>query len=194
MATRTAFEARITDIEARLRAIEAAPAIDEPVVTEQLATIESRLQQVEIVANQPPQSSASAFNPQMSVILAGTWANLDEDPEDYTLRGFVPAGGEGGPGDRGFSLGETELTLSAAIDPLFYGQVTFAVDASDEISAEEALVRTSALPTGFTAQFGRFYSALAYQNSQHAHSWDFAIFPWSTRRCSAGSTQPRECS
>lgn len=176
-ATRVAFEARIAAIEARLGAIEAAPATDEPVVTEQLTTIESRLQQVESVANQPPPSSANAFNPQISLILAGTWANLDQNPEDYTLRGFMPAGGEGGPGDRGFSLGETELTLSAAIDPLFYGQATFAVDANDDISAEEALVRTSALPAGFSAQFGRFYSALAYQNSQHAHSWDFSDIP-----------------
>lgn len=176
-ATRAAFETRIAELEARLGAIEDAPTREEPVRSEQLDTIESRLQRVEIVANQPPPTSASAFNPQMSVILAGTWANLGENPEDYTLGGFVPAGGEGGPGERGFSLGETELTLSAAIDPLFYGQVSFAVEASDEISAEEALVRTSALPGGLTAQFGRFYSSLAYQNAQHAHAWDFSDIP-----------------
>lgn len=177
--TRAAFEARIAALEQRLAQIEGESPRTGTVATERLDLIEARLQQVEIEATQPDPSptSPSAFNPQMSLILAGTWSNLSEDPEDYVLQGFIPAGEETGPGERGFSLGESELTLSANIDPLFYGQATFAVTAEDEIEVEEAFVRTLALPAGFIAQFGRAYSAVGYQNTQHAHTWDFADTP-----------------
>lgn len=177
--TRAAFEARIAALEQRLAEIESDGPRTDGVRTERLDLIETRLEQVEIEATQTdrPATTPSAFNPQMSLILAGTWSNLSEDPEDYVLQGFIPAGEETGPGERGFNLGESELTLSAAIDPLFYGQATFAVTAEDEIEVEEAFVRTLALPAGLIAQFGRAYSEVGYQNTQHAHAWDFVDTP-----------------
>ncbi|HEX7437975.1 MAG TPA: hypothetical protein VF308_14810, partial [Caldimonas sp.] len=39
------------------------------------------------------QGSASAFNPAISLILNGTYANLSRDPANYRLQGFVPSGG-----------------------------------------------------------------------------------------------------
>ena len=70
--------------------------------------------------------SASAFNPAISLILNGSYANLSRDPSLYRLQGFIPSGGEVGPGVRSFSLGESELTLSASIDPTFSGRLTAA--------------------------------------------------------------------
>jgi hypothetical protein len=55
-------------------------------------------------------SRATAFNPAMSVILTGTYSNLSQDPATYHIAGFVPGGEEPGPGDRGFTLGESEIT------------------------------------------------------------------------------------
>ena len=124
-----------------------------------------------------PARSASAFNPAISLILAGNYANLSNDPEDYAIQGFIPAGDEIGPGERGFNLGETELTIAASIDPYFMGSLTAAITAENEIELEEAYFRTLALPAGFTVKGGQFYSSIGYLNDIHAHAWDFIDQP-----------------
>jgi len=194
-ATRSAFQARMDALEARLKQLEQSGAGEQPaaasppvpsapvatvagVQTERLDRIERRLDRVENSASAPAEApSPSVFNPQMSLVLAGSWNNLSQNPEDYVLQGFIPADEPSGPDSRGFSLGESEMTLSASIDPLFYGQATFAVTPDNEIETEEAFVRTTALPQGLTAQAGRFYSALGYVNGQHSHAWDFIDLP-----------------
>ena len=89
----------------------------------------------------------------------------------------MPSGGEVGPGERSFNLGESELTLSANVDPYFSAQMTAALTAEDEIEVEEAFFRTLALPSGFTAKGGRFFSGFGYLNEVHAHAWDFVDQP-----------------
>lgn len=123
------------------------------------------------------QRSAAAFNPAISLILAGSYANTSQDPEDWRIAGFMPSGGEVGPGERSFSLGESELTLTANVDPYFFASMTAAISGEDEIEVEEAFVRTLALPAGFTAKGGRFFSGIGYLNEVHAHAWDFADQP-----------------
>lgn len=123
-------------------------------------------------------AGANQFNPAISLILSGTYANLSQDPESFRLPGPVP--GSRLPVEaatRGFSLGESELTLSAAIDPHFSGQLTFALDGNEAASVEEAFVDARELGQGVNLRFGRFFSGLGYQNSQHAHVWDFVDAP-----------------
>ena len=171
--TRESLEARIAALEARLAASQA-PA--SPVV-ERLDQFETRLGTLESAPPpEPPPQPASALNPQMSLILGGTWARLSQDPESYGLQGFVPGGEEIGPGDRSFNLGESEMTFSANVDPLFYGQATIAVTAENEVEVEEAFIR-STLPGGFTSRFGRTFSSVGYVNQQHSHAWDFVDAP-----------------
>ena len=122
-------------------------------------------------------SSASAFNPAISLILNGTYANLSRDPVTYRLQGFIPSGGEVGPGKRGFQLGESELSLSAAIDPTFSGRLTAAITPDNEVEVEEALFERQGLFNGATLKAGRFLSSVGYLNSQHAHAWDFVDAP-----------------
>jgi hypothetical protein len=93
------------------------------------------------------------------------------------MSGFIPSGGEVGPGERSFNLDESELTVAASVDPYFSAQLTAAITAEDEIEVEEAYFRTLALPEGFTAKGGRFFSGLGYLNEVHAHAWDFADQP-----------------
>ena len=52
-----------------------------------------------------------------------------------------------------------------------------AISAEDEIEVEEAYFRTLALPSGFTAKGGRFFSGFGYLNEVHAHAWDFVDQP-----------------
>jgi hypothetical protein len=119
---------------------------------------------------------ATAFNPAISMILAGTYANLSADPSSYRISGFLPSG-DAGPGERSFNLGESELTVAANVDPYFFANVTASVTADNEIEVEEAYFRTLALHEGFTVKGGRFFSGLGYLNEIHAHAWDFVDQP-----------------
>ena len=122
-------------------------------------------------------NSASAFNPAISLVLAGNYADTSRDPGDWRIAGFMPNGGEIGPGERSFNLGESELTFAASVDPYFSAQLTAAITGENEIEVEEAFFRTLALPSGFVAKGGRFFSGFGYLNEVHAHAWDFADQP-----------------
>ncbi len=132
------------------------------------------------VGDAPPSrsssSSASAFNPALSLILSGNYANLSRDPDTYRVRGFL-TGRDIGPGPRGFNLGESELGVSANIDPTFYGSAAIAITPDDTAEVEEAFIQTTTLGNGVTVKFGRFFSGLGYLNEQHAHAWDFVDSP-----------------
>jgi hypothetical protein len=151
------------DYEARIRALE-----------ERLKEAEARPAPAAAPAASAP-AGLAAFNPAISMVLQGTYANLSKDPASFAIAGF-PLGGEAGPGKRGFSLGESELTLAATVDPLFAAQATFALTPENEVSVEEAFA-TFAAPYGITPKFGRFFSGIGYLNEQHAHAWDFVDAP-----------------
>src|SRR5512134_1079220 len=77
-----------------------------------LAALEARIEELGTAApTAEPASTASAFNPAISVILTGNYTSLSQDPESWTIAGFLPSGGEVGPGERSFNLAESELVL-----------------------------------------------------------------------------------
>jgi hypothetical protein len=134
-------------------------------------------------ASRPASTSAPArqnnFNPAISLILDGRFASFDNDPEDYELPGFA-LGGEAGLVDKGFSIGHSELVMSANIDDNFYGQLTLAFDDHDgetETELEEAFIQTTSLGNGLTLKAGRLFSEVGYLNQHHGHTWDFADAP-----------------
>src|SRR6185369_5216496 len=122
-------------------------------------------------------NSESAFNPAISLILQGTYGNLSQDPNTYQITGFVPSGGDVGPPKRSFGLGETELNVTANIDPYFRGVAIASLAPEGGINVEEAYFQTLALPRGFTLKGGRFFSGIGYLNEQHQHAWDFQDAP-----------------
>jgi hypothetical protein len=154
-----------------------------------VGALEEKIQKLEahpVASNAPPPEpppaaptggSASAFNPAMSLILGGSFTNTSRDPGDWHIAGFFPAGEESGPGERSFNLGESELTLSASIDPYFSGVLTAAITGDNEIEVEEAFFRTTALRNGLIIKGGRFFSGFGYLNEVHAHAWDFVDQP-----------------
>lgn len=160
-----AYEQRLAALEARLAAAEA-----------QVGRAEDSARTATIAASQKPASEA-AFNPAISLVLAGTYTRLSQDPEAYAIGGFVPTGGEVGPPRRSFGLGESEIGIAANIDQNLRGQLTLALAPEGGAEVEEAYLRTSALPAGLTARAGRFLSGIGYVNGQHAHAWDFVDAP-----------------
>ena len=162
------YDARVAALEARIAALESAAPSVPPAEAVPAA---------DAVPAAPAASSASAFNPAISLVLAGSYADTSRDPEDWRVAGFMPNGGEIGPGERSFSLGESEMTLAASVDPYFTAQLTAAITGEDEIEVEEAFFRSLSLPAGFVAKGGRFFSGFGYLNEVHAHAWDFADQP-----------------
>ncbi len=171
---RQSYDARIQELEARLKQAEAAAA-------SALASATETKDKVAQVATEPaaataPEAGSNAFNPDISLVLSGIYSNLSKDPKNYRIANFVPAD-DIGPGKRGFSLTESELGVSANIDPWFYGALNFSIHADDTVSAEEAFVQTTALPNGVKIKAGRFFSGIGYLNEQHSHTWDFVDAP-----------------
>jgi hypothetical protein len=148
--------------------------------TEQL---EKRVQDAEEAANRAAiqagnkSAGANALNPGISLILNGVYSNLSRSPGDFRVNGFVPTLGEVEPFPRGFSLGESEIALSANVDQNFRGTGIFAVSPQNEVAAEEAYIETLGLQKGVTVKAGRFFSGIGYLNPIHAHAWDFTDAP-----------------
>lgn len=200
---RETYEKRIEALERRLAEAEGAAtrAQTAAATAQDTATrVESRAQAGDDATRASPASTAgpartgeSAFNPGISLILAGTYTNLKADPSTrpYAINGFIPSGGEVGPPPRSFSLGESELAITANIDHRFRGTMFLALPpgSSESPRVEEAHVQTLGLPGGFNLKFGRFLSGVGYLNEQHPHAWDFADAPLAYKAFLGGQTR-----
>lgn len=164
------YEARLAEMEARLKAAE-----------QQTARMErpapaggDRLGQV---------SSGTAFNPQISVILDGVYYGDNQSgagPEKYELieginhgHGHDHEGHGHGELERGFNLRATEIAFSASVDPYFDANLMLTVDSGGGVELEEAYFDTRGLPAGLKIRGGKFLSGIGYLNDQHPHTWDF---------------------
>ncbi len=174
------YEKRIQNLENRLKqaeqAAQQAQASAQRAAEQAQASAQRAEDQAKAAAAQPAPAAAgaaaqNAFNPGISLILQGAYQQYNTDPSTRSLTGYLAAG-DFLEGNKGFNLNESELTLSANVDQLFYGQATFAI-ADGAIETEEAYVQTPALGHGLTLKALRFFSGIGYQNAIHAHAWDF---------------------
>jgi hypothetical protein len=155
------FETRIQQLEQRLAEAQQQPAATAP----------------QPAAPSAAPAAANAFNPAISLILGGQFSNLQRDPRTYQIGGFIPGGDEVGPGGRSFNLGESELTVSANIDPYLSGYFVMSVNAGNQVSVEEGYVQNTGSIPGVSLKFGRMLSGFGYLNEVHAHAWDFVDAP-----------------
>jgi hypothetical protein len=162
------YEARIQSLENKLEQAQASAGKAEASA--------AKAETAAVQATSQTTASAGAFNPGIALILSGTYANLSQNPDNYTITGFQ-SGGEIGPGERGFGLQESELDIYGNIDHYFYGSMSLALASDDTASVEEAFIQTTALPAGITLKAGRYFSGIGYLNAQHAHTWDFVDSP-----------------
>jgi len=163
---RADYEQRIQQLEQRLAETE----VKQNDVRAEIATVKAA-----------PTSSKNnnSFNPAISMVLNGQFSDYSEDADDYELDGFSVQG-EGGLAREGFSLGESEITMSASVDQLLFGQATIALhdhEGETEVGVEEAFIETLGLNNGMTVRAGRFYSPIGYLNEKHIHAWNFADAP-----------------
>jgi hypothetical protein len=155
-----AYEARIRALEKRIESLEHSP--------------EKSVAGVAIPKAPAVQEKPSDFNPSIGVVLVGTAAGFSPD-NDFAVPGFM-LDEEAGPGEEGFSVGESEINAKANIDDRFFGNFTLAVadeDGSTEVELEEAWFETLALPHSLKLRGGRFFSGIGYRNQFHRHADDF---------------------
>ena len=157
-----ALESRLTQAETKARDAQAAAATAQQAVAQQAPAA-------------PTQSNS--FNPEVSMILQGSYNNLKQDPNAYQIAGFIPTLGGVGPGTRGFSLGESELTISANVDPDWRAVAIASLKPDGGVDMENAFFQSIGLGNGLSFKGGRFFSGIGYMNEQHAHAWDFADAP-----------------
>ena len=134
---------RIADLEARIKLLEAEAAMLKIRAEQASAAAESARTAIDELKNSQvrPQSvlaepaepesdvhgahGANAFNPELLLVLNGSYQSHSLDPAIYRRSGFA-ALADTGPNDRGFTLGGSELSLSSNIDDKFFGQMTVA--------------------------------------------------------------------
>lgn len=164
---RTEYEQRIQQLEQRLAQAETQ--------TNKVSTEIASVKATPVKTTQ----SRNSFNPAISMILNGTFSQYQNNTENYALDGFALQG-EAGLAEQGFSLGESELTMSANIDQSIYAKATIALhdhEGTTEVEIEEAFIESLGLSNGLTARAGRFYAPIGYLNEQHVHVWNFADAP-----------------
>ena len=112
-----------------------------------------------------------------SLILDAKYSAQSQNPES-AFAGTLPTGAEGIP--RGFSIGETELAVSGAVDNLFRAEARFVLEqtgGNTAVRTEEAYAETLGLPWGTKIKAGKYWSAVGYLNDKHPHQWDFVDLP-----------------
>jgi hypothetical protein len=118
-------------------------------------------------------TSLNAFNPGIAAVLNGFFVAASHDPSASSIPGFALGDSAKGP-SRGFSLGESEINLTANIDPFTLGWLNLSFSPENTVSVEEAYIQTTSLGEGLTLRAGRMFSGIAYLNERHAHDWSFS--------------------
>jgi hypothetical protein len=178
---KASYEARISALETRLKEARA-PSAQTPAGAAAPAS-DAATAAATAAASVPasssraaPASGIAAFNPAVSVVLQGTYANLSQDPRTFGTAGFQ-ATEDTGPGRRGLRLSESEIGISANVDDKFAGNLVVSLSPQNTVSVEEAYGYMPSLPNGVVPKFGRFFSGIGYLNEQHQHVWDFVDAP-----------------
>lgn len=179
-------KALVKKLEARLQKVEKQKAAPRKLVA---AVPQQAEQSQPAPVAEGSKSSDSAFNPAISAVLMGGVNSYSRNPDNTKLKGFA-MGDEAGLPNRGFSLGESEITLASNIDDMFYGALTASLHedgGNTSISLEEAYIETLALPYGTKVKAGRFFPVLGYMNEIHPHADSFIDRPLPYRAFLGGS-------
>ena len=181
-----ATEARIRALEERIKKLEAmltqaTSGKGLPLVTPPDAVAEARMQNLETkikkleTAPTPaaPSRGLAAFNPAISATLNGQYGYYTQKTRN--LQGFQ-TGSDGMRPAKGFSVGETEVGMSANVDHTLYSALNLSF-ANDKVEVEEAFIKTLALPFGASVTAGRLLPSFGYLNEKHKHTDDFVDRP-----------------
>lgn len=117
----------------------------------------------------------SSMNPKISLDgLFAAGASTVPDIENIETGGHDP-------NQRGITVQNVELTMSAAVDPYFTGNanIVYQIDkqGGSTVELEEAYLTTTSLPWNLQLKGGQFFNQFGRLNATHPHAWDFADQP-----------------
>lgn len=117
----------------------------------------------------------SSMNPKISLDgLFAAGASTASDLENIETGGHDPI-------QRGITVQNVELTLSAAVDPYFTGNasIVYQIDKVGEgvVELEEAYLTSTSLPWNLQLKAGQFFNQFGRLNATHPHAWDFVDQP-----------------
>jgi hypothetical protein len=120
-------------------------------------------------------AAGAAMNPKIS--LDGLFSAAGSSVPDLEN---IETGGHD-PNQRGFTVQNVEVTLSASVDPYFTGNanIVYQLDRNGDsfVELEEAYLTTTSLPWNLQLKAGQFFSQFGRLNPTHPHAWDFADQP-----------------
>jgi hypothetical protein len=170
------FNARLTALETRLAALEAAQpaAAGAPSAAAPGAPGGA--------GNQPtaevPSGAAGGGGPSGALPVYGNASASTKvfNPDAAVIGNFVGAGGKNAVNPLpAMSLPESELSMQAVVDP--YARADFFFSFGEEgVAVEEGYLTFPALPGGLLMKVGRHYEAFGKANTLHSH-----VLPWADR-------------
>ena len=175
-----ALEEKIKKLEAT--AIRSTPASVNPTISAasdaaseaRIEALEEKIKKLETTPSPAvPSKGLAAFNPAISATLNGQYGYSARKARN--IRGFQ-TGDEGMRAQKGFSVGESEVTMSANVDDKLYSALTLSFE-NDRVNVEEAFIKTLALPFGISVTAGRLLPTFGYLNEKHKHTDDFVDRP-----------------
>ncbi len=168
-----AYEKRISDIEKRdegAKSSDLMKAVDE--LSDRIDVVDAKVAAAKASAGGGRAAYLDvSFN---SLLTAGT---------STAKESVLPAleGGHHDPHKRGFTVQNTEIGLSGAVDPYFKGFAnlvqTIDKDGATVVELEEAYAKTTALPYGLQVKAGQYFTDFGRLNPQHPHQWEFVDQP-----------------
>ena len=124
----------------------------------------------------PTATSNNSFNPGIAAVLNGFYRVATPNRGNTRIAG-IQGGDDITRPPRGFSIGESEVSFTANIDPFMSGFLDISFNNANQPSVEEAYILSKDLPWGLTAKAGRFLSGIGYINERHSHDWLFSDAP-----------------
>jgi len=124
--------------------------------------------------------STAVLNPDLSVILDGTFGYYGVHRADFQDTGLPVAGDDPSAVDEGFGMQEVEFAAQAPVDPYLEAALFLTIPNLGGLEVEEAYLLTTALPGNFQIKAGSFRSQLGRNNGQHLHVQHFTRRPLMT--------------
>ncbi len=176
---------KLDDLQRRIQAIES-----QPVAAEKTAAAESALDKA-LKETEPPGPQPVAtdlFSRQIGgttfrlidISLDALFAAGTSTERDSSIQNLE--GGDHDPRKRGFTVQQTELSFSGAVDPYFTGEahIVYLIDPAigdTRVELEEAFLTTQALPYGLQLKGGFYFTEFGLINPVHPHAWDWLDQP-----------------
>ncbi len=161
---RSAYEARISELERRLAELEAGQKAP-PAAADELERIKAAAAQA--AAQTPPPAAPEASGGRLSLNRL--------NPEVSFTGIFLGVATDGGREE--LTVQEFELDLQAALDPFSRTRFTLAVGEEGKLEIEEGYVTYASLPGGLTLTAGKFRQSFGALNRQHLHALPQTEYP-----------------